>query len=224
MNNPDPSFRNRDYWIVENTLYTEASFRLRKCARLIDGMAGNRNCSLLDVGCGPAALEPLLNQNVAYYGIDIAIHNPANNLREVDIANQPIAFNDKRFDFVVALGLFEYMGHQQRKKLQEIWDILKGDGKFVLSYINFGHYHRKIWPNYNNVQSTAEMIRSLSEFFQVERCFPASHHWRHKQPGKHSLPSLQMHINFRLPIFSSMLAVENFFICSPRRKPVIVSE
>jgi SAM-dependent methyltransferase len=223
MNQPDPIFRDRDYWIVENTLYTQASFRLRKCARLIDGMAGNRKCSLLDVGCGPAALEPLLKRNVAYYGIDIAIHNPAENLREIDIANQPIAFNDKRFDFVVALGVFEYMGHQQKKKLQEILDILKEDGKLVLSYINFGHYRRQIWPNYNNVQSTAEMMKALSEFFQVERHFPASHHWRQKQPGKHSLPSLQMNMNFNIPVLSSMLAVEYFFICSPRHKAVTAS-
>jgi SAM-dependent methyltransferase len=220
MNQPNPSFRDRDYWIVENTLYAEASFRLRKCARLIDEIAGSRKCSLLDVGCGPAALQSVLNRNIDYYGIDIAIHAPAANLREVNLADEPIAFNGKRFDFIVAMGLFEYMGHQQRQKLQEIWDILREDGKFVLSYINFGHLQRKIWPNYNNVQSTAEMIKALSEFFQVERHFPASHHWRQKQPGKYSLPSLQMHVNFRIPIFSSMLAVENFFICSPLRKPI----
>ncbi len=217
MNQAARNFKSRDYWIVENTLYAEASFRLRKCARFINEFAGNRECCLLDIGCGPAALRPLLNSNVSYYGIDIAIHNPAEYLREFDTARETIAFDKRRFDFVVAMGFFEYMGNQQKEKFEEIRQILKEDGKFLMSYINFGHFRRKVWPNYNNIQSTIEMTEGLNEVFNVERRFPASHHWRQKQPGKSSLPGLQMQVNFNIPILSPALAVEYFFICSAKR-------
>ena len=213
-------FRGRDYWIVENTLYVEPSFRLRKCARLIGEMSGNRPSDLLDVGCGPGALRGLLKPNVGYHGIDIAIHRPAAYFREMDTAQERIAFDDQRFDFVVAMGFFEYMGGRQKLKFEEIRSILKPDGRFILSYINFGHYGRKVWPNYNNVQSLAEMKEALGEFFTIERCFPASHHWRQKQPGKFSLQTLQMHINANIPVLSPMFAVEYFFVCSdPAARP-----
>ncbi len=217
------NYRDRDYWIVENSIYAKASFRLMKCARAINQLAGDRECALLDVGCGPAALRPLLNPNIRYYGIDIAIHEPAAHLKELDIARQPIDFDGRRFDFVAALGFFEYMGDQQNRKLEEIKAILKDDGKFIMSYINFGHFHRKVWPNYNNVQSIAEMREGLEDVFQVDTWFPASHHLRQKQPGRHALPALQMHVSWNIPVISPLMAVEYFFICSPRRKPVATS-
>jgi len=212
------NFRDRDYWIVENTLYVEPSFRLKKCAQTVNRLAAGRGCTLLDVGCGPAALGPLLQANVQYHGIDIAIHQNVPYLRERDIAQTTIQWDEKRFDFVVALGFFEYMGHQQRIKLEEIDRILNDDGKFMMSYINFGHVRRKVWPNYNNVQSRSEMKKSLEEVFTVEKVFPASHNWRQKQPGKRSLPGLQMRINFDIPVLSAMWAVEYFFLCSKKAR------
>lgn len=218
MDQADANFRDRDYWIVENAQYAEPSFRLKKCAALINKVAGTRPCSVLDVGCGPGALRPLLSTNVKYYGIDLAIHNPAPFFRETDIAHEKICFDNMHFDFVTAMGFFEYMGDQQETKLQEIRDILTPDGTFIMSYINFGHFRRKIWPNYNNVRSITEMKRCLNEVFQVNRCFPASHHWRQKQPGKYSLSSLQMRINSQIPILSRQFAVEYFFMCSRKNK------
>src|SRR5262249_16761477 len=154
------------------------------------------------VGCGPAALRSLLSPNINYYGIDLAIHEPAEYLRERDLASGTIAFDEKSFDFVVALGFFEYMGHQQNRKLEEIRTILKDDGKFMMSYVNFEHFRRKVWPNYNNVQPIAEMTKSLNRVFQVDRRFPAFHHWRPKGPGKNALPALQMHLTFSIPVIS----------------------
>lgn len=217
MNQTVESFRSRDYWVGENAQYAKASFRLRKCAQVINEMVRNRQCTLLDVGCGPAALRPLLIPNISYYGIDIAIHEPAPYLREFDTAREKIDFDKKRFDFVVALGLFEYMGQQQTRKFEEIRAILKDDGKFMMSYINFGHFRRKVWPNYNNVQPISEMAKSLNDVFHLERYFPASHHWRQKQPGDNSLPALQMRLNFNVPVVSPLMAVEYFFICSRRK-------
>jgi SAM-dependent methyltransferase len=180
----------------------------------VNRLAGGNQCSLLDVGCGPAALRGLLDRNICYYGVDLAIHNRADYLLEADIVQGKVSFDNKRFDFVVAMGFFEYAGQRQNEKFEEIKDILEDDGKFIMSYVNFGHYRRRIWPNYNNVQSIAELQQALGRVFTVERCFPASHHWRQKQPGRNSLRGIQMHINFNLPIISPKLAVEYLFVCS----------
>src|SRR5258708_15104422 len=202
------NYRDKNYWIVENAQYAEPSFRLRKCARLVNELAKDRTWTLLDVGCGPAALRELLDPNITYYGLDIAIHNPASYLREVDFARNRIAFDQERFDFVVGMGVFEYMGERQKLKLQEISELLTDDGIFIMSYINFGHFRGKVWPNYNNVQRIEEMTRGVEEVFKVERRFPASHHWRQKQPGRNSLRPLQMLVNVNIPMISPALAVE----------------
>lgn len=210
------AYQDRSYWIVQNLQYAVPSFRLLKVGRLINDLAQNRACSLLDVGCGPAALRPLLVSNIDYYGMDVAIHDNDSHLRELDFSKSKISWDDKRFDFVTGLGFFEYMGQQQVRKFEEIRDILTPDGKFIMTYINFGHLRSKVWPNYNNVQSLAEMTRSLETVFRIERRFPASHHWRPKQPGRNSFRGIQMHINFEIPIVSPLLAVEYLFVCSLR--------
>ena len=66
----------RDFWANENTKYTRPHHRMLKVARLVNRLAAGRNCRLLDVGCGPATLGHLLDPNVEYYGIDIAIQEP----------------------------------------------------------------------------------------------------------------------------------------------------
>jgi len=208
------NYQQKDYWVVQNQQYAEPSFRLFKCARMINDLANGRDCSLLDVGCGPGALRDLLPTNISYHGIDIALQQPASFMREVDFAKNPITFDGRGFDFIVALGVLEYMGTLQSQKFQEIKNILKDNGKFIMSYINFGHFRRLVWPNYNNVQSIRGMRESLSEVFKVERYFPASHHWRQKQPGRYALRPIQMHINFNVPVISHLLAVEYFFVCS----------
>jgi len=217
MNQVAENFRTRDYWIVENAQYAAVSFRLRKLARIVNEMAGDRECSLLDVGCGPAALRSVLRPNVAYHGIDIAIHEPAPYLQEIDIAHDPIDFSGRSFDFVVAMGLYEYMGTQQDQKFDEVRAIMKNDGKFIMSYINFGHFRRLVWPNYNNVKPIGEMADHLKKVFHVERYLPVSHHWRQKQPGKRSLQGLQMKVNFNIPIITPAMAVEYFFVCSAKK-------
>jgi hypothetical protein len=106
------------------------------------------------------------------------------------------------------------MGERQKLKLQEISELLNDDGIFIMSYINFGHFRGKVWPNYNNVQRIEEMTKGVEEVFKVERRFPASHHWRQKQPGRNSLRPLQMLVNVNIPMISPALAVEYFFVCS----------
>ena len=210
------NYRDRDFWIVENAQYARPNFRLRKCARLLNDVAGGSSFDLLDVGCGPAALRTLLAPNISYHGIDIAVHQPAPFLRQVDFVKNPISFEERRFDIVVALGVFEYMGACQAQKMAEIRQLLKPEGIFLMSYINFQHVRRKVYPMYNNVRPIKELTRGLEEMFRVERCFPVSHHWRHKQPGRNVLPGLQLRVDWNIPWVSDWLAVEYFCLCSPR--------
>src|SRR5580693_8966805 len=93
-------YHKRDFWSKENLKFAQSHFRMEKAARMINAMTRGEESNLLDVGCGPAALRDLLDENIQYYGIDIAIHDPAPNLIEADLLNAPIKFGDMLFDIV----------------------------------------------------------------------------------------------------------------------------
>ena len=131
----------KKFWLDENLRYSQPHFRLIRCANILKTLSKGKNCELLDVGCGPATLAKLLPKNFQYYGIDLATHEKSPFLKEVDILNRPIEFEDKKFDFVVASGVFEYMGEQQHQKFLEIKNIMKPAGKFIATFINIDHRH-----------------------------------------------------------------------------------
>lgn len=210
------NFNKRDFWIEENLVYAKPSFRAKKCAGIIAEITKGERCDLLDIGCGPASLCQVVGSNINYHGMDIAIHQPAPYLRELDFAQNVISFDDKRFRIVVSLGVFEYMGRYQAQKFEEISRILEPGGTFIMSYVNFQHFRKKIYSMYNNVQLVDDMRRGLEQTFTVERCFPVCHHWRHKQPGKNALPALQAKWESTIPVISRLFAVEYFFVCSRR--------
>lgn len=205
----------RDFWETENLKLDRPHFRLRKVARVISKLARDRECDLLDVGCGTAALGRLMPSNVHYHGIDIAIQDPAPNLLEVDIIESPIGFGDKKFDLVVGQGIFEYVGEHQTRKFAEIAAVLKKHGKFVVTYQNFHHRHMSIYWPYSNVQQPEDFRRDLSKFFEIERSFPTSHNWNHSQPNRTFMKVTQAHLNVNVPFISPLLAVEYLYICSP---------
>lgn len=207
----------RDFWSAENLKFTEPHFRLVKSARLVSRLAGGRECSLLDVGCGPATLQRLLPRTIQYHGIDIAIHHPAPNLVEADFLESPISFGGKRFDIVLAQGVFEYAAGLQSQKFAEIAALLKDDGVFIASYVNFGHRNRERYWLYNNVQPLPSFRDDLAAHFTIERRFPTSHNWNHSEPNRKLLQALNMRLNINIPLISPLLAVEYFFVCSPRR-------
>jgi len=211
------NYYKREFWAIENLRYSEPHFRLTKAARLINSIAAGRTCTLLDVGCGPAALACLLDKNIGYYGIDIAIHTPAANLLQADLLATPIRFGDRQFDIIVAQGVFEYVGRFQQEKLREIRQLLKRDGTFIVSYVNFDHLHRHVYQPYSNVQSFDEFRRGLMRIFRIDRCVPTSYHWHHHEPNRHFMKALQMRINLKIPVLSRWFAVEYFFICSADR-------
>lgn len=210
------TYHKRDFWIEENLKYAQPHFRLAKAARIINRISQGRERDLLDVGCGPATLERLLNKGIHYYGIDIAIHSPAPNLIQTDFVESPIEFGGKRFDIIVAQGVFEYIGRVQAQKFREIAQLLNEDGKFLVSYVNFNHRKRNTYWLYNNVQSLTDFRNSLEQFFWIDRFFPTSQRWHHDEPKRRFTQDIQMRLNINVPFITRRLAVEYFFICSPR--------
>ncbi len=126
-----------EFWRTENLKFGQPWYRLEKSAPLITSLANGKRCTLLDIGCGPATMMGMLPKTIEYFGIDIAIQNPAPNLREIDLVENPIAFDDNRFDIVIAQGVFEYFGAAQQQKFAEIAAILRPAGTFVVSYTKF---------------------------------------------------------------------------------------
>jgi predicted TPR repeat methyltransferase len=127
----------RDFWIEENQKCSHIHHRLEKSARIINRLARGKRCTLLDVGCGLAALMCLLEPNIQYHGIDIAIHQPSPNLIETDFLESPIKFGATRFDVITAQGVFEYIGNLQSRKFAEVARLLNGNGTFIVSYVKF---------------------------------------------------------------------------------------
>ncbi|HEY3941623.1 MAG TPA: methyltransferase domain-containing protein [Acidimicrobiales bacterium] len=212
----DLRYYKRDFWSVEHQKFAVPHHRLQKVAGLVNKIAGAREASLLDVGCGPGTLARLLRPNVAYHGIDIAISDPAPNLREADILEEPVGFAGRRFDIVVAQGLFEYLGDRQSAKFSEIAGILSPEGTFIVSYVNFGHRDREVYWPYSNVQPLQRFEDSLLRDFVVARKLPTSHNWRHSEPNRRLVRAANRYFNASVPWVSSRLAVEYIFICSPR--------
>jgi SAM-dependent methyltransferase len=212
----------RDFWREENLKFIQPHFRLEKAARVINKIASSKECTLLDVGCGPATLMHLLGENIRYYGIDIAIHDSqASNLMEMDLLESPIRFGDNKFDIILAQGVFEYFGTFQSKKFSEISELLTENGKFIVSYWNFGHLNKHVYERFSNIQSYEQFRESLAHYFAIERSFPVSHNWHHHEPGRKLMKAAQIHLNINIPLISPVFAVEYFFICSSQSTKTI---
>ncbi len=206
----------RDFWREENLKYSRPHYRLEKSARIINRLTRGSKCTLLDVGCGPAALMTRLRPDIRYYGIDIAIHESAPNLIEADLLETPIKLGDKRFDIIIAQGFFEYVKDFQDRKFAEIADLLNDSGIFIVTYVNFAHRDRRIYQPYSNVQPIDDFRQSLAHHFKIEKSFPTSHNWHHLEPNRRFVRAVNMPINANIPFVSKALAVEYMFICSQR--------
>jgi SAM-dependent methyltransferase len=216
VSTPSTSVYKRDFWSYENLKYLQPHYRMRKVARVVNRLADKKACRLLDVGCGPATLRLLLDPNIVYHGIDIAIQQPSPQLVERDLLREPIETDDAPFDLIVAQGFFEYMADAQSRKFSEIADLLVPDGRFVATYVNFDHRRPEYYTPYSNIQPSGEFRRSLAEHFVVERQVPTSHNWNHSEPGQWLVRAPNMYINVNVPMLTSWLAVEYIYVCRPR--------
>lgn len=206
----------RDFWIKDNLAFSRPHFRLEKLAKIVNSIADNRVCSLLDIGCGPATLGKLLNKNINYFGIDIAIHDPAPNLLELDILENEIKFKDKKFDIVVASGVFEYLSDSQRQKFSEIRKIVKDGGKFIVTYINLSHFSPNDLPTLNNLMPIKNFKSDLKEYFHIDRFFACSHNRRGSPSTRKLMRNIQMGLNVYIPLISPLLALDYFVVCSKK--------
>jgi SAM-dependent methyltransferase len=215
---PDQSvqYYKEDFWRTENLKFNEPGCRMEKAAGIVTELARAKQSSLLDVGCGPGALSALLPANINYFGIDIAIQHPGPNMLEVDLLQNPIAFAGKRFDIVVALGVFEYMADRQAEKFSEIARLLRPGGHFLVSYTNFEHRSKDVYWALNNMRPAAEFRSALQEYFTVDRFSPVGHNWHLRQPRQKLIRYANMRVNSNIPLVSRWLAVEYFFACSPK--------
>ncbi len=217
MSNSPARVYKRDFWSHENLKYIQPHYRMRKVARVVNRFAGGKACRLLDIGCGPATLRSLLDPNIAYHGIDIAIQQPSPGLVERDLLQEPIRSDHAPFDLIVAQGFFEYMADAQSQKFAEIADLLAPDGWFVVTYVNFDHRRPAHYTPYSNVQGLGEFQRSLTGHFAVERRIPTAHNWNHSEPGQWFVRVPNMYIEVNLPKLTRWLAVEFIYVC--RRRP-----
>jgi SAM-dependent methyltransferase len=209
-------YKQRDFWSTENLKFSRPHYRMEKALRIINKVAGSRERDLLDIGCGPAALMHLLPPTIHYYGIDMAIQESAPNLIEADIVRAPIEFAGKKFDIIIAQGLFEYVPEVQSQKFAEIAEILRPSGTFIVTYWNYAHRNTKVYHAHSNVQPFGDFRRDLERHFNVDRYFPASHNWYHGSPSMRFNKALNMRINMNIPVISPLLGVEYFVLCSPR--------
>lgn len=212
---PRPTY-GQEFWRTENLKFSEPWYRLEKATRLITALTRGRDCTLLDVGCGPATLMGMLPPNIRYYGIDIAVHDPAPNVIEADLLRTPIRFGEMRFDVVIAQGVFEYLGGAQTQKLLEISQVLRGSGVFIVTYTNFSHRRPQVSEPFSNVQPFEQFRSSLGRHFTIDRIIPESYNWKHAQPNRPWLKAVNLRVNRRIPLISRGLAVEYFFVCSRR--------
>lgn len=208
----------KDYWSREQPKFASPHYRLRKTARLVNRILGDRAGTVLDIGCGPGTLGGLLARDVGYYGLDLVAPEATANVRQVDLTESVIRFDDLRFDVVVAQGVFEYLGNHQSQKFVEISRILAPGGRLVITYTNFDHHKAQIYPQFSNVQPHETFRAALEEHFVIERCFPTSYNWNGGQPNRRWLQAMNMRCNVNVPLVSRRLAVEYFFVCVGRRR------
>lgn len=216
MNEIPGVIHKRDFWADENTKYIRPHHRMLKVARVVNGIAADGDCQLLDVGCGPATLRHLVAPNIRYYGIDIAIHEQSPNLKECDILQEPISHDRAPFDLIVAQGLFEYLADRQSQKFAEIAGLLKPNGTFVASYVNFDHRQPDYYWPYSNIQSSSEFRNSLGEHFVIAKQMPTSHNWNHTEPNRWYVRAPNMHVNVSIPLVTRWLGVEYLYLCRLR--------
>lgn len=205
-----------DFWNVEQQKFAAVHYRLRKTARIVNRILGDRMGTVLDVGCGPGVLGSLLSPGVMYYGLDLVVPQPAPNLRQVDLTESPIEFGDLTFDVVIAQGLFEYLGGHQSTKFAEVRRILAPGGRVVITYVNFDHRRPYLYPPYSNVQPHEAFRASLEEHFVVEESFPTAYNWIGSEPNRRWLQALNMPCRLNIPLVGKRLAVEYFFVGTAR--------
>lgn len=129
------------YWNVRGPEFDTVHPRLQLIGRLIGELPGVR--TMLDVGCGPAAMRRVVPPGIEYFGIDIAsdviagLDDPAH-FQVVNLDTVDGCFDDRRFDLVVCSGVFEYINDRERF-MRLLRRKAAPGGHLILSFTNHQH-------------------------------------------------------------------------------------
>jgi SAM-dependent methyltransferase len=159
------------YWNTRTRDFTQPHVRLRLIRHLIDGLPP-RIRNILDVGCGGAALRPLLPGRLEYFGVDIAadVINAQQDREHFQVADLETAnqlFGGRTFDLVVCSGVCEYISNWNRF-MRLLQRSSAADGFLILTFTNRQHYseliqHKRSPDPHVNFISIQEMIASLRQ-------------------------------------------------------------
>ena len=129
------------YWNVRSPEFDAVHARLRLIGRLAAALHGVR--SVLDVGCGPAALRGVLPPAAEYFGVDVAStvieaqRDPAH-FEVVNLDRSPRPFGGRRFDLLICSGVFEYVN--DRDGFMRFLDAAAApNGWLIFSFTNHQH-------------------------------------------------------------------------------------
>ncbi|MGE7999173.1 class I SAM-dependent methyltransferase [Lysinibacillus sp. NPDC093190] len=209
------NFYTKQYWIKENYKYKNVHFRLEKIAKIIN-MKSKKSADLLDIGCGTATLSTIIREDLNYFGIDIAPHSKEPNIKELDIANSVIQFDERKFDVIVSSGLFEYLGDKHIEKMNEISNILEDRGIFIVSFSNMKHIKKPNYPSWNNSESISVFKSNLEKNFRVIDYFPAYHNTKYTEISNGFWKKLARKININIPVISKLWGIDFIFICTKK--------
>lgn len=111
----------------------------------------------LDMGCGTTPRNPFNAEEM--FGVDI-VAGLGPNIRQADLAIEPIPFDDNSFDFVTAYDFIEHIPRviyapQRRNSfvefMNEVWRVLKVGGYFLSSTPVYPHPFAFMDPTHVNV-------------------------------------------------------------------------
>jgi SAM-dependent methyltransferase len=159
------------YWNARTRDFTQPHARLQLIRRLIDGLPRGVR-TILDVGCGGAALKDLLPGTLEYFGVDIAnsvinAQRDPEHFQVVDLECVHQFFGGRTFDLVVCSGICEYISNWNRfmRLLRRSCPV---GGFLILTFTNHEHYSesilRKRLPDpHVNFMSIPQMRASLQK-------------------------------------------------------------
>lgn len=202
----------REYWNRRTSHFSRPHARLRLIRDLIEALPEPVS-TLLDVGCGGAALQRLLPGHIEYFGVDIAsevitAQRDTSHFEVADLEEGQDCFAGRQFDVVVCSGVFEYIQRRDRF-LEFVRSKTAARGHLILSFTNRHHYrdllgiHRYEDPHVNFIP-IPDLIRLLDAHgFQVNRYTSITA--ANRRP-----PLLARCIRFPLSLFNRLY----LFVCS----------
>lgn len=182
FNQAAPTYNQVRYTQTHQLCGEEMQMRQQEAKRLLEDVSIQPG-RLLDVGCGPGVLFPdFLGKGHEVWGVDVStsmIEEARKNFSDakVHLAVENIedmSFEDSFFDVIVALGVVNYLSHEQMA-FTEINRVLKRGGKLIASFSY----------KYSPVHLIRRLLVPLRRFFSFKR--EGSVFWSIHKTKEHSL-------------------------------------